>query len=62
MAKITVSELRKQQMALCDSLILDTDKMDRIMRNYTQKFEDGQFHNYSINNWLLVKENDWRRL
>ena len=54
MAKITVSELRKEQMALCDSLILDTDKMDRIMRNYTQKFVDGQFHNYSINNWLLA--------
>lgn len=54
MAKITVKDLRQQQMALCDSLVLDTDKMDEIMNKYTQKLVDGEFHNYSINNWLLA--------
>ena len=54
MAKITVKELRKEQMALCDSLILDTDKMDEIMRKHTQKLIDGEFHCYSINNLLLA--------
>ena len=44
-AKITVKELRRQQMALCDSLILDTDKMDEIMRKHTQKLAEGQFYN-----------------
>lgn len=53
-AKITVKELRKQQNALCDSLILDTDKMDEIMRKHTQKMAEGQFHNYTINNILLA--------
>ena len=59
--KITVKELRKQQMALCDSLILDTDKMDEIMRKHTQKLIDGQFHNYSINNILLADAQLYRR-
>ena len=53
-AKITVKELRRQQMALCDSLILDTDKMDEIMRKHTQKLAEGQFHNYTIHNILLA--------
>jgi hypothetical protein len=53
-AKITVKELRKQQMALCDSLILDTDKMDEIMAKHNQKIAEGQFHNYTINNILLA--------
>ena len=61
MAKITVKELRKQQMALCDSLILDTDKMDEIMNKYTQKLVDGQFHNYSINNILLADAQLYQR-
>ena len=53
-AKITVKELKEQQNALCDSLILDTDKMDEIMRKHTQKMAEGQFHNYTINNILLA--------
>ena len=53
-AKITVKELRKQQNALCDSLILDTDKMDEIMAKHNQKIAEGQFHNYTINNILLA--------
>lgn len=61
MAKITVKELRQQQMALCDSLILDTDKMDEIMRKHTQKLIDGQFHNYSINNILLADAQLYQR-
>lgn len=61
MAKITVKELRKQQMVLCDSLILDTDKMDEIMRKYTQKLVDGEFHNYSINNILLADAQLYQR-
>ena len=61
MAKITVRELRKQQMALCDSLILDTDKMDEIMRKHTQKLVDGEFHNYSINNILLADAQLYQR-
>lgn len=59
--KITVNELRKQQMALCDSLILDTDKMDEIMRKHTQKLIDGEFHNYSINNILLADAQLYQR-
>ena len=61
MAKITVKELRKQQMALCDELILDTDKMDKIMSKYTQKLVDGEFHNYSINNILLADAQLYQR-
>lgn len=61
MAKITVKELRKQQMVLCDSLILDTDKMDEIMRKHTQKLVDGEFHNYSINNILLADAQLYQR-
>ena len=61
MAKITVKELRKQQMALCDSLVLDTDKMDEIMRKYTQKLVDGEFHNYTINNILLADAQLYQR-
>lgn len=53
-AKITVKELREQQNALCDSLILDTDKMDEIMAKHNQKIAEGQFHNYTINNILLA--------
>ena len=59
--KITVKELRQQQMALCDSLILDTDKMDEIMRKHTQKLVDGEFHNYSINNILLADAQLYQR-
>lgn len=59
--KITVKELRQQQMALCDSLVLDTDKMDEIMNKYTQKLVDGQFHNYSINNILLADAQLYQR-
>ena len=61
MAKITVKELRRQQMALCDSLVLDTDKMDEIMNKYTQKLVDGEFHNYSINNILLADAQLYQR-
>lgn len=61
MAKITVKELRKQQMALCDSLVLDTVKMDEIMRKYTQKLVDGEFHNYTINNILLADAQLYQR-
>ena len=61
MAKITVKELRKQQNALCDSLVLDIDKMDEIMRKYTQKLVDGEFHNYSINNILLADAQLYQR-
>lgn len=53
-AKITVKELREKQNALCDSLILDTDKMDEIMAKHNQKIAEGQFHNYTINNILLA--------
>ena len=53
-AKITVKELREKQNALCDSLILDTDKMDEIMAKHNQKIAEGQFHNYTINNVLLA--------
>ena len=53
-AKITVKELKEQQNALCDSLILDTDKMDEIMVKHNQKIAEGQFHNYTINNILLA--------
>ncbi len=59
--KITVKELRKQQMALCDSLVLDIDKMDEIMRKYTQKLVDGEFHNYTINNILLADAQLYQR-
>lgn len=59
--KITVKELRKQQMALCDSLVLDIDKMDKIMRKYTQKLVDGEFHNYTINNILLADAQLYQR-
>ena len=51
---ITVKELREKQKELCDSFILDTDKMDEIMRKHTQKMLKGEFHNYSINNILLA--------
>ena len=53
-AKITVKELKEQQNALCDSLILDTEKMDEIMAKHNQKIAEGQFHNYTINNILLA--------
>lgn len=53
-AKITVKELKEQQNALCDSLILDTDKMDEIMMKHNQKIAEGEFHNYTINNILLA--------
>lgn len=61
MSAITVSDLRKQQMALCDSLVLDTDKMDEIMKKYTQKLSDGEFHNYSVNNILLADAQLYQR-
>lgn len=61
MAKITVKELRKQQMTLCDSLILDIDKMDEIMNKYTQKLVEGEFHNYTINNILLADAQLYQR-
>ena len=54
MATISVQELREKQKELCDSFILDTDKMDEIMRKHTQKMVQGEFHNYSINNILLA--------
>lgn len=54
MTKITVQELRKQEMALCDSLILDTEKMDEIMKKQFQKRVEGEFHNYSVKNLLLA--------
>ena len=47
MATISVQELREKQKELCDSFILDTDKMDEIMRKHTQKMVQGEFHNYS---------------
>lgn len=53
-AKITVKELKEQQNALCDSLILDTEKMDEIMAKHNQKIAEGEFHNYTINNILLA--------
>ena len=61
MATISVQELREKQKELCDSFILDTDKMDEIMRKFTQKLVDGEFHNYTINNILLADAQLYQR-
>lgn len=54
MSNLTVQELRQYEQELCDSLVLDTEKMDKIMRQYAQKRVEGEFHNYSVKNILLA--------
>lgn len=52
MAKITVQELNAMQKDLCDSLVTDTEKMAKIMKQYT--FKSDVFHRYTLRNFILA--------
>ena len=50
--KSNASVLRQKQKELIDDFIIDTDKISKIMKAYTQK--RGIFHNYSLGNLILA--------
>ena len=52
MKKQTTQQLKKIQTELCDELIQDTDKIDKILNQYKQTING--FHQYSMGNIILA--------
>lgn len=51
--KLTISELKEAQKELIDSLIFDTDEIDKVLNVFQTKM--ASFHQYSIRNILLCE-------